>query len=198
MGTMIALILTKAFQLFLVLDPFGNTGIVATLLANYDRKSQRRILFRELLIAAFILMLVFFLGSYLLFALEISQAAITITGGIIFFFFSISLLFPESSAINLKDIEEEPFIVPIATPLVVGPSSIATVILFSNEAQWHLSLAAIGLAWFFTSIIILLGPIFVAKIGKSGVHVMERMIGMICALVAVKMLLKGFKLFIII
>ncbi len=196
MSALLAAIFTKAFQLFLVLDPLGNFGIIATLISSFSKERQRAILLRELCFALLILMVMFFLGSYLLDGLGVSQAAVTITGGVIFFLFSISLLFPGSSVVNLKNLADEPFFVPIATPLIVGPSSTATVILFSHDHDlWFGSLIAVVIAWIFTAIIIFSGPFLLSKIGKTGMHVMERLIGMVCALIAVKMVLKGFKLF---
>lgn len=196
MSAIIALIISKALQLFLVLDPLGNTGIIATLIGSFSKARQRAILRREILFALAILLVVYFSGTYLLLALNVSHAAVTITGGVIFLLFSISLLFPGSSVVNLKNLEEEPFLVPIATPLVVGPSSIATVILLAHDQDlWIYSLSAVLLAWLVTGIIIMLGPFLLSKVGKTGMHVAERMIGMICALIAVKMLLKGLKLF---
>ncbi|HXW60108.1 MAG TPA: MarC family protein, partial [Myxococcota bacterium] len=88
MNETIALIMTKAFQLFLVLDSIGNTGIIAMLTAGFGKERQRIIIRRETLFSLVILLVVFFSGSYLLTALDISQAAITITGGIVFLLFS--------------------------------------------------------------------------------------------------------------
>lgn len=196
MSPFLLAMVAKAFQLFLVLDPIGNTGIIATLISGFSKERQRIILRRELAFAFLILLVVFFLGTYLLDALGVSQAAVTITGGIIFFLFAISLLFPGSSVVSLKNLDEEPVFVPIATPLIVGPSSTATVILFSHEPNmWFNSLGAVVLAWGLTAIIIFLGPFLLHKVGKTGMHVAERMIGMICALISVKMVLKGLKLF---
>lgn len=196
MNEMIVSILMKAFQLFLVLDPLGNTGIIATLISGFSKERQKIILVRELFFALIILFVVFFLGTYLLEALGISQAAITITGGVIFFLFSISLLFPGSNVVSLKNLDEEPYFVPISTPLIVGPSSTATVILFSHdETTWVFSLIAVFVAWAFSAVIIFLGPMLLLRVGKTGMHVAERMIGMICALIAVKMMLMGLKLF---
>lgn len=195
MSTIAALILTKALQLFLVLDPIGNTGIIATLISGFSKQRQRIILTREIFVSLIILILVFFSGSYFLKALDISPAAITATGGIIFLLFSISLLFPGSTMVNLKNLEEEPFIVPIAMPLVVGPSSMATVILFSHDKDISISLIAIFLAWTATGVLIYFGPSMLAQVGKTGMNVAERIVGMICALIAVKMLLKSAQLF---
>lgn len=196
MSPMLLYILAKAFQLFLVLDPLGNTGIIATLLGGIEKKRQRQILIRELSIALFIMMLMFFLGSYFLLYLNLSQAAVTMTGGIIFFLFAIHLLFPGHSVMKISNLDDEPFIVPIATPLIVGPSSIATIILYSHDQSlWPVSLTAVLLAWVVTAVVILLGPWLLSHLGRIGMLVIERFIGLICALVAVKMLLKGLKLF---
>lgn len=190
-------IFSKAFQLFLVLDPLGNFAIIATLISGFAKERQRKILLRELSFALLILLVMFFLGSYLLEGLGVSQAAVTITGGVIFFLFAISLLFPGSSVMSLKNLDEEPFFVPISTPLIVGPSSTATVILFSHDTDlWLSSLSAVIVAWVMTAIIILLGPFLLSRIGKTGTHVTERLIGMVCALIAVKMILKGLQLFV--
>ena len=190
-------IASKAFQLFLVLDPLGNTGIIATMLSHFSKEKQRKILFRELLIALIIMIIMFFAGFRLLNYLNLSQAAITITGGIIFFLFAIDLLFPGSEVVNFKQTSDEPFIVPIATPLVVGPSSIATIILLANDQELYiLSLISVICAWIITSIIILMGPYLSSILGKTGMLVMERFIGLICTLIAIKMLIKGLSLFI--
>jgi multiple antibiotic resistance protein len=195
MTAALALILTKAFQLFLVLDPIGNTGIIATLIAKFSKERQRVILLREILFSLIILISFFFGGSYLLSALDISQAAITMTGGIVFMLFSITLLFP-GTGVDIKNLEEEPFLVPIAMPLVVGPSSMATVILLAHDkSPIYLSLAAIFLAWLATGTIIFFGPFLLNKLGRIGMQVIERLVGMICAMVAVNMLLRGAKLF---
>src|SRR5580692_8050978 len=106
MSALILAIIAKAFQLFLVLDPIGNTGIIATLISGFSKERQRKIIYRELFFALIILVVMFFLGSYLLDALGVSQAAVTITGGVIFFLFSISLLFPGSSVVSLKNLDE--------------------------------------------------------------------------------------------
>lgn len=187
----------KALQLFLVLDPLGNVGIIATIIGNLPKERQHKILLRELSFAFLILVMMLFMGSYLLGSLGVSQAAVTITGGIIFFLFALSLLFPGSDVVKMQNLSEEPFIVPIATPLIVGPSSTATVILFSHDPNISQlsSLIAVIIAWGASAIIIISGPLLLAKLGKTGSIVMERLIGMICTLIAVKMILAGLKSF---
>ena len=88
------LIIAKAFTLFMVLDPIGNVGPVASLLSKYDMNTQQRILRREVLISLFAMLIFYFGGSYFLTALTISQAAVEITGGVVFMIVAVSILFP--------------------------------------------------------------------------------------------------------
>lgn len=188
----LSLIAAKAFTLFMVLDPLGNAGPVAALLSRFDMATQQRILRREVGIALVAMLLFYFGGSYFLAALGISRAAVEITGGIVFMILSVSILFPRPGAHEASARDDEPFIVPIAIPLISGPSCLATVILFSHEtANKSATLVGIILAWVATAIVMLLAPYLAKKLGKNGLKVGEQVIGVICALIAIKMIMKG-------
>lgn len=190
------LILSKTIALFLVLDPIGNAGPIATLISPFDPKTQRRILRREVLIALFLLLLFYGGGSVFFGVLEISQAAVEITGGIVFSIFAINILFPQLRGHAFMASETEPFIVPIAIPLIAGPSCLATVMLFSNDpvSPW-VNLIGIFLAWLMAASLVLVAPYLVRLAGKVGLRVGEQIIGLICMFVAIKMLSNGIHTF---
>ncbi len=195
--TIFSAVLAKTLQLFLILDPIGNIGIIATLLKPYDLPGKRRILKRESLFALLALIIFYIGGSKFLSALHISQAAIEITGGIIFMTFAVHLLFPKAKPeLHAK---QEPYVVPIAIPLFAGPSSLATVILYSNDAvdpsHTIIVVSAIFLAWLLAAAILVLSPNFVKLLGNTGLKVCERIMALICVLVAVKMLSGGITTF---
>jgi multiple antibiotic resistance protein len=191
-----SLIIAKAFTLFMVLDPLGNAGPVATLLSRYEMSKQQKILRREVIIALVAMLLFYMGGSYFLSALEISQAAVEITGGAVFMIVSISILFPRRKSQDAGVNEQEPFIVPIAIPLISGPSCLATVILFSHEAEnTFATVCGMVLAWTGAAIIMLLAPYLVRTLGRNGLRAGEQMIGIVCALIAVKMILTGVNTF---
>ena len=89
----------------------------------------------------------------------------------------------------------EPLIVPLAIPLIAGPSALATLMLLvgtdpSNMLGWFSSLL---IAWLSTAIILMLAPIFFKVLRRRGLAAMERLMGMILIMIAVQMLLNGIK-----
>lgn len=190
-----SLILAKALPLFFILDPFGVVGIVSTLIRPFNPAKQRQILRREVFLALLIMLFFYGFGAVFLAALDISQAAVQITGGIIFFMFALNLLFPGQSPVQLSS-ASEPFLVPIATPLIAGPSCLATIMLYSHEeVPAYIVLPAIGLAWFFAGGIVLLAPKIVRWLGETGIKVLEQIVGLICAMIAIEMVLGGIQSF---
>ena len=191
----VSLILAKALPLFFILDPFGVVGIVTTLVRPFPEIKQKQILRREVILALLIMLFFYGFGAIFLAALGISQAAIQITGGIIFFLFALNLLFPGQAPVQLSA-HSEPFLVPIATPLIAGPSCLATIMLYSHEAiPAYIVLPAIGCAWFFAGSIVLLAPRIVKWLGETGIKVLEQIVGLICTMIAIEMVLSGIESF---
>ena len=91
------------------------------------------------------------------------------------------------------EIEDEPFVVPIAIPYIAGPSILATeLLLIAQEPdRWPVWLAAILIAWTATLIILYLGSDLRKLLGDRGLMAMERLMGMILVLIATEMLLTG-------
>lgn len=190
-------IFIKAFTLFLTFDPLGNVGLIATVVRRYPPQKQLQILRREVMIALLIVVIFYFFGATLLGALGISQAAVEITGGFVLILFSLTLLNPKDAPIDLTKSNQEPLIVPIALPLFTGPSSLATVMLYARQPMGTIpSLIAIFGAWACAALIISYAPYLIRLIGESGTRMAERLMGLICGIIAVKMFLTGIETFI--
>ena len=67
--------------------------------------------------------------------MHISQPALSIAGGIILFLIALKMIFPESVRGGTAATEEDPLIVPLAVPLVAGPSTIVMVTLLSTQSS---------------------------------------------------------------
>ena len=153
------------------------------------------IIFRELVIALGILTLFLFFGKYILAGLHISEPALSISGGVILFLISIKMIFPGISAVNDTPRQEnEPMIVPLAMPLVAGPSSMAMVILFSTQYPERMGrwVAALFMAWAVTCVVLILSDYLRTVLGRRAINAIERLMGMILTTMAVQMLLTGF------
>lgn len=194
---MLSQILTKAITLFFILDALGAVGMVVTIIRPFSPARQKAILRREMLISFLIMCFFYFFGGVLLEVLAITQPAVQITGGIIFLFFALSLLFPKYDDETEAKSQQEPFIVPIATPIIAGPSCLATIMLFSHENNSGVlvTLPAIFLAWFGTALILMSSPIILRFMGKTGITVLERLMGLICVMLAVSMFVGGLQAF---
>ena len=175
------------------MDPFGNIPAFLALLSYMEPGRRRRVILRELIIALGILIIFLLFGGYILKGMHISEPALTIAGGIILFLIALKMIFPESVRGSGSAVEEEPLIVPLAVPLIAGPSTIVMLTLLATRApdrkmETFLSLL---IAWVFTVIILLLADFLRALMGTRILKAIERLMGMILTTMAVQMLLSG-------
>src|SRR5690606_8147197 len=126
-------ILSASLLLFLILDPLGNIPVFLSLLRRLEPARQRVVLARELLIALVVLMLFLWAGKYALEVMHLRQESVSIAGGIVLFLIGIRMIFPPPEGLMGEIPGGEPFIVPLAIPLVAGPSGMAAVMLMGSR-----------------------------------------------------------------
>ncbi len=184
---------SAAVLLFLVMDPLGNVPLFLTTLKNIDERRQRRIIVRELLIALAVLIIFLFAGQYIMRMLQINEIGLSIAGGIVLFLIAIKMIFPTHESMSETGIEGEPFVVPLAIPLVAGPSALASVLLVMSRApeRWLDWLIALLVAWLATSIILAFSSRLGKFLGRRGLIAMERLMGMLLTIIAIQMLMSG-------
>jgi multiple antibiotic resistance protein len=186
-----------AVTLFFVMDPLGNLPIFNAVLARFNTRQRIKIVARELLFALAILFVFLFAGAQILRLFGLSQPSLNIAGGMLLFIIALRMVFPGSSH-QEGDIYEDPFIVPLAMPLVAGPSTIA-VLLFLSSSQpdriWDWGIALLA-AWLVTTLVLLASPLLDRILGKRGIRALERLMGMILILIATQMFLNGIESFV--
>ncbi|MGB5436909.1 MAG: YhgN family NAAT transporter [Maribacter sp.] len=188
-------ILSTAVLLFFLMDPLGNIPVLLSVLKGIPPKRQRFIIFRELLIALVILLIFLFSGQKILNFLHLQQESVTIAGGIILLIIGLRLIFPNKDGVMGKQPGGEPFIVPIAIPMIAGPSVLAMLMLLTQNGTGQMSnwLFALLLAWGLSAILLLTAPFLYKILRERGLHAIERLMGMILVMMAVQMLIDGFK-----
>lgn len=186
-------IYTAATTLFLVMDPIGNVPIFMSLLKSVDPARRMRIIMREMIVALIILMLFLVAGREILANLQVSTPALSIAGGIILFLISLKMIFPPEEAGETVRQRGEPFIVPLAIPMVAGPSTMATVMLLATREPSKIPswIVALLLAWLVSSIILLCGNKLSSLLGDKGLSALERLMGMILITLSAQMFLSG-------
>ena len=184
---------SAALLLFLILDPLGNIPIVLSLLKPLAPKRRRIVLVRELLIALGVLMAFLWGGKYVLELMHLRQESVSIAGGIVLFLIGLKMIFPSAEGMFGNAPEGEPFIVPLAIPLVAGPSGMAAVMLLGSQepdrmADWSLALA---LAWGGTAVILFSATYLYKALGQAFLVAIERLMGMLLVAISVQMLMDG-------
>jgi multiple antibiotic resistance protein len=184
--------------LFLIMDPLGNIPPFLSILKAVPVKRRRLVLLREIAFAYAVLLVFLFVGKYVLQFLRLEQATIGIAGGIVLFLIALRMVFPQEGGVLGEDqLEGEPFIVPLAIPLLVGPSTLAALLLLqrTSPADTGSLLIAVTIAWALSGCI-LLGSTFLYRVLRErGLIAMERLMGMLLVMVAVQMLMNGVEAF---
>jgi multiple antibiotic resistance protein len=188
-------ILSAATMLFLIMDPLGNLPVFLSILKHIDPKRRRIIMIRELCIALVILLGFLFGGQTILSFLHIEPETLSISGGVILFIIAIRMIFPQPGGVTGLAAGEEPFIVPMAVPMIAGPSVMASLLLLSSQEPsriWDWA-AALVIAWIGSFFIFMFSNFFHKILGEKGLNAVERLMGLLLVMISTQMLLNGIK-----
>ncbi|TLX22052.1 YhgN family NAAT transporter [Thermomonas fusca] len=186
-------IAAAALLLFFILDPLGNIPVFLSVLKDLPPARQRTVLARELLIALAVLMLFLWGGQYALNVMHLRQESVSIAGGIVLFLIGLRMIFPTADGVMGDVPGGEPFIVPLAVPMIAGPSGMAAVMLLGSQepdrmGDWMLALV---LAWGATAAILFSATWLKKWLGIRVLTAVERLMGMVIVAISVQMLLDG-------
>jgi MarC family membrane protein len=190
--------LSAVILLTLVADPFGNMPLVNAMLGGVAERRRRIVVVRECLIAYGLLLAFMLGGQSLLAVMHLSQTSLSIAGGVILFMIAIRMVFAKLDGTFGEKAGGEPFIVPLATPLIAGPSALATVMLMASRDPSRLGMwaAAITVTMLITTVVLLAGTKLHRWLGDHAMHAIERLMGLILTAIAVEMLLAGIREFV--
>jgi MarC family membrane protein len=189
---------SQVILLLLVIDPFGNVPMVNAMLRAVPPRRRRLVVLRECLIAYVLLLVFLVFGRQLLSLMHLTQTSLSIAGGVILFMIAIRMVFPTPEGIFGITTGGEPFIVPLATPLIAGPSALAAVMLLPSEGTHAMSLMAGALTatMAIATAIQLAGARLQRWLGDPVMQAIERLMGLVLTALAVEMLLAGIREFV--
>lgn len=184
---------TATMTLILVMDPLGNIPVFLSVLNSTPPLRRKRIILRETFIALIILVSFLLFGKYILESMQISEPALSVAGGIILFIIAIRMIFPHPDEDGQTRQIGEPFIVPLAVPLIAGPSTMTFVMLLGNQTPKHTSvwLLALFIAWTISATILVFADRLRKILSERGLIAIERLMGMVLTTMAVQMFLTG-------
>lgn len=189
-------IFSAIITLTLVMDPIGNIPLFISVLKNVKEEKRKKIIIRELFIALILMLFFLFFGKWIVKLFSIDIISLSISGGIVLFLIALSMIFP-SKGNGLIDTTKEPFIVPLAIPLVAGPSVLTMVLIYNMKDPGNIVLwfFIIFISWLINISILIFSTRISKFLGEKGMEACERLMGMILITIAVGMILSGIKQF---
>lgn len=199
---------TEYFKFFVALlaivNPVGTIPIFINLTANQEAPSRNKNGAMASLSMGIILLVVLFSGEAILQFFGISVDSFRVGGGILILLMALSMLNAKMS--NVKQTKEEELdsaerdsvaVVPLGTPLLAGPGAISTVILYAQRytsAVHYLYLfGAIMLLVCLTALLFRMAPTIARLLGKTGINIVTRLMGLIMAAMGVEFIANGLK-----
>jgi len=180
--------------LILITDPLGNIPIFISGLQKVHPSRRLTVVFRECAIAFGALLFFMLFGRSFLGLLHLTDESLRVAGGVILFMIAIRMIFPpEGPSGGEGRNAREPFIVPIAIPMIAGPSAMATVMLIAHGSPNKLLVWITALViTIFVSMIVFLSSVKMKEIlGEQVIQAIERLMGLVLCALAVEMLLGG-------
>lgn len=197
----LAFLISAFVTLFVVIDPIGLTPVFIALTPGMTAQQRRAIAIRATLIAAGLLFLFAFLGEQVLGFIGISMPAFRIAGGILLFLTALDMLFERRTKRREGQADAEdmpdPSVFPMAIPLIAGPGAIASIILLTGEAEGAVGMASVLLvmvAVLALAFLFFLSANLIERVlGKTGIVVVTRLLGMLLAALSVQFVLDGIR-----
>lgn len=190
------LILSIALMFFLVANPIGNSPAILAIIKDFDFQRQKVIMLRESIFALALAIFFQFFGDDFLSLINVEGYALGICGGTLLFLVALGMIFPKHEEENNQSHRQEPFFVPIATPLITGPGLMTIIMIKSQEVQNNLLiLSAILVAWIGVTAVLVASPYLLKLFGRKGLVALEQLMGMLLAFMSMAMIVNGFQKF---
>lgn len=189
-------IFSIALTLFLVANPIGNSPGILALVKDFPFEKQKKIMLRESLFALGIAVFFQFFGEVFLEHIHVKPYALSLCGGILLFLVALNMIFPLRGSENNQHLKQEPYIVPIATPLISGPGLMTMIMIYSRQEDNDIKIfSSICLAWVGVTLVLLFAPYLQKILKNRGLLALEQLMGMILAMISMQMIVKGSSLF---
>jgi MarC family membrane protein len=186
--------LSATILLIVITDPLGNIPLFISNMRKVKKERRLMVIVRECAVAFAVLLVFMLFGRQLLSLLRLSEETLRIAGGVILFLIALNMIFPGTGvAVGQDGVADEPFIVPIAIPLISGPSAMVTVMLVagSNPHRMLEWVAALAITIAVTFAVFLASDRIKALLGGQAISAIEKLMGLVLTAMSIEMLLSG-------
>ena len=200
---LIVFYLSIVATVFAILNPIGAVPTLMVLTDGYTASEKKRVIFKSIMVASGMILGFMFLGIYIFLVLGIDISDFKVAGGILLFKVAFDMLQGKVSNTKLtpqetqESIDREAVgIVPIGTPLLAGPGTITTAMIYFNSPQYFISeriaviLAVVTVLLISYIVLRLSNPLF-NRLGKTGSLIISRIMGLLLASIAIEFITSG-------
>ena len=175
--------------LFIVIDAFGNLPFVISMGEDMNKQERRKMVHIAIITATAVGLVFLFFGQFILNVMGISVGAFAIAGGIILLVLSVKHMSTGHMVTAVK--EEMVAVVPIGTPLTVGPATITTLLLLATQFPLYMVLISFALNMLITWGMFMLSGYIMKFMGQGGLRAVSRVFSLLLAAIAVSMIIHG-------
>lgn len=187
---------------FVVVDPIGVVPIFLGMTVNDSPRKMRDIALRACIVGGSLLLFFAIFGGVVFKVFGVSLSGFRVAGGIVLLITALDMLRARSSPTRTSPAEQEESLqkedvalVPMAMPLLAGPGAIAAVMVLMSRGGGAAGVASVVLAiviTFVATYLLLRAATMVQRVlGQSGVAILERVMGLILAAIAVQFIAEG-------
>jgi multiple antibiotic resistance protein len=189
-------LITVFLGFFAIMNPVANTAAFAGLTGDRNKDEQFKIAAKALIITFFIILSFSLLGKAIFHIFGITLPALRITGGILVFLVGYHMLNGSPSRLHSADNNDDTDIAvsPLSVPLLAGPGTIATAMNYSASEgimQIAVTVSVFAALCIITFICFIFSSNILRVIGKGGLSIVTRLMGLILAVIGTQMLIVG-------
>ncbi|WED29317.1 MarC family protein [Vibrio sp. DW001] len=196
MNDLYAQVMTIFLSFFAIMNPIANTAAFAGLVGDKCKAEQTKIAAKALIITFFVILSFALLGKVIFHLFGITLSALRITGGILVFLVGYHMLNGHGSKLHSSEGSEDADIAvsPLAVPLLAGPGTIATAMNYSSSGEITgiiITVSVFAVLCIMTFFCFIFSSSILALIGKSGLSIVTRLMGLILAVIGTQMVITG-------
>ena len=182
-------ILLAIIPIFVAVDPVGLLPIFVSLTRELDRKQRLRILFESLLTALCLAAGFIFLGKAIFNLLGITVGDFMVAGGAILFCLAIIDLIHQGKPDRIPVTELG--VVPLGTPLIVGPAVLTTCLILIDQHGLAVTLLSVIINLLFVGLLFSFSDALMRILGEGGTKALSKLMSLLLAAIGVMMIRKG-------
>lgn len=178
--------------LFIVIDALGVVPFIISVSEGMSKQERRKMIHVATITALIVGLVFLFFGQFILRVMGISVGSFAIAGGLILLVLSIKYMTTGRMVEAIK--EEMVAVVPIGTPLTVGPATIATLLLLATQFPLYMVLVSFALNMLIAWMLFMMGEQITRFLGQGGLKAISRVFSLLLAAIAVSMIIHGLEL----